>query len=149
EVHVPDPRHVLTVRDRVVQRDDEDGGDAGLQRPDDLVRPGGVLDEEQDDGLAARANTLEPPERRTEPRETVAHVDERGTGADGEGRRGARVVDVVETRESELQLDRPLWGRQLETRSLEPAQLDPARCDVEWRAPRAATSGHNSTQTAS
>src|SRR4029078_5083693 len=131
EVHVPDPRHVLTVRDRVVQRDDEDGGDAGLQRPDDLVRPRGVLDEEQDDGLAARPNPLEPPERRTEPRETVAHGDERGTNGECERRRGGRVVDVVETRESELQLDRPLWCRQLETRSPEPALLDPARCAVE------------------
>jgi hypothetical protein len=73
EVDVPDPRHVLPVGDRVVERDDEDGG-TRLERPDDLVRPGGFLIEEQHDGLAAGADPLEPPERGAEPRETRAHV---------------------------------------------------------------------------
>ena len=71
EVDVPDPRHVLPVGDRVVERDDEHGGDAGLERAHDLVRPRRVLDQEEHDGLAARPDALEAAESGAEPLETV------------------------------------------------------------------------------
>ena len=55
EVDVPDPRHVAAVGDRVVQRDDGDAGWAAVdERADDLVRAGRILDQEQQELLAAR-----------------------------------------------------------------------------------------------
>jgi hypothetical protein len=60
EVDVPDPRHVLAVGDRVVERDDENGG-TRLQRAHDLVRSGRVLDQEQHDDLPpARIRSKRP-----------------------------------------------------------------------------------------
>ena len=54
EVDVPDPRDVLPVGDRVVERDDEDGRHTRFERSHHLVRPRRVLDQEEDDGLPAR-----------------------------------------------------------------------------------------------
>ena len=70
EVDVPDPRHVAAVRDLVVQRGDEHARRAAVdERPNRLVRAGGVLDQEQKDPLVADLDPLEPPERGGEPRE--------------------------------------------------------------------------------
>src|SRR5262245_10487079 len=102
EVDVPDPRDVLAVGDRVVERDDENGGNSGLERAHDLVCTGGILDEEKDHGLAAGGNPLEPPEGGAEPRETGADVFERRPTGQREARRGDGVVDVVEPGQGEL-----------------------------------------------
>ena len=86
EVDVPDPRHVLPVGDRVVQGDDEHGGDADLERAHDLVRARRVLDQEEDDRLPAGRNPLEAPERGAEAREPGPHVLERRTERERERR---------------------------------------------------------------
>ena len=85
---------------------DQHWGDADLERAHDLVRSRGVLDEQQHDRLPAGRDPLEPSERRTEAREARADVLERRS--DGKRQRGGRggVVDVVEPRQRELDLDR-------------------------------------------
>ena len=102
EVDVPDPRHVLAVRDRVVQRDDgERRGGARDQRPHRLVRARGVLDQEHQQPAAVHLDPLEAPEGGIEALETRDDLVERGAERAGERRRGERVVDVVEARQAE------------------------------------------------
>ena len=78
EVDVPDPRDVLAVRDRVVQRDEQQRGRAALQqRVDDLVRTGGVLDQQHEHRLVARRDALEAAEGGAEALEPVPDLLER------------------------------------------------------------------------
>ena len=99
EVDVPDPRDVLPVGDRVVERDDSDGGRAALeQRPHGLVRAGGVLDQEDQQLLVADRDPLEAAERGAEPLQPGADLLERRAERVRERGRAERVVDVVEAR---------------------------------------------------
>ena len=76
EVDIPDPGHVLAVRDRVVQGDHEHVRHPRLQRAHDLVRPRGILDQQQDDGLSAGWNPLEASEGGVEALEARPDVAE-------------------------------------------------------------------------
>jgi hypothetical protein len=98
EVDIPDPGHVLAVGDSVVQGDHEDARHAGLERAQRLVRSGGVLDQEHDDRLAARPDSLEAAERPGEAPQTLADVVQRRPERECERCRAGRVVDVVEAR---------------------------------------------------
>ena len=131
EVDVPDPRHVLPVRDGVVQRDHEYRRHARLERPQRLVRPGGILDQENDDRLLPLSDALEAPECRAEPLEAGADRLERRPEREAEARRGGRVVDVVEARERELDLDLAARGDEREPGRAEAGQLDVPRDEVE------------------
>ena len=102
EVDVPDPRHVPAVGDRVVQRDDERRRDTRLERPQCLVRAGGILDEEHNEVLRPGGDALEAPERGAEALEACPDPLERGVECDRERRRSGGVVDVVEPRQTEL-----------------------------------------------
>src|SRR5207247_5462080 len=63
EVDVPDPGHVTAVGDAVVERDEEDRRRPRVdQRPDDLVGAGRVLDQEEQQALAADVDPLETAE---------------------------------------------------------------------------------------
>ena len=134
EVDVPDPRDVLPVGDRVVERDDEHRWDAGLERSQRLVGGGGVLDQEDDDRLRAGWDPLEAPERRAERRETVAHRRRRLPERERDRRGGRGVVDVVEARERQLDVNLSLRGDQPEAGAREPVEVDVARGHVEGRS---------------
>src|SRR3954447_3281699 len=65
-------------------------------RPDSLVRPGGVLDQEHQQPPLADGDPLEAPERRGETPEAGGDLVQRRAERAGERRGGQRVVDVVE-----------------------------------------------------
>jgi hypothetical protein len=132
EVDVPDPGDVAAVGDLVVQRDDDEVRGAAVdERPDDLVRPGRVLDQEQQQLLALHGDPLEAAERRAEAREPVRDVVERCAQLRGERRGPDGVVDVVEPGERELDPPLALRRDEEERRALEPVELDLTGRDVE------------------
>ena len=59
EVNVPDPRDVLTVCDRIVERYQEHGRHPRLEESERLVRGCRVLDQEDDDRLGTIKDPLE------------------------------------------------------------------------------------------
>ena len=64
EVDVPDPRDVASVGDRVVQRDHATRRRTAVdERAHGLVRAGRVLDQQQQEPLAADGDALEAAER--------------------------------------------------------------------------------------
>ena len=102
EVHVPDPRRVFPVGDRVVQRDHGQlGGRARNKRPHGLVGAGRILDQEHQQGTAAaHLDPLEAAERRVEALEARDDLVEGRAQGTCERCRRERVVDVVETRQA-------------------------------------------------
>ena len=137
EVHVPDPRDVPAVGDRVVQRDDEDGRDAGLERPDDLVGPGRVLDQEQRRSTSRRPRSARSGRRRRRSargRHGPPSSDAPTAGESREPRR--RRCRRCRGRAARARSPpRPRRVSRREPRRVEPAQLDVPRGDVE-RGPR-------------
>ena len=109
-------------------------GDAGVdERADDLVRAGGVLDQEHEHVPVAQRDSLEAAERGAEALQ--ARLDLRQLDPHRLGQRGGRerVVDVVEPGQAQADAGVALGRHEIEGGALEPGQLDVARDDVERR----------------
>ena len=121
EVDVPDPRNVPAVRDPVVERDQRRGGRPAVdERTDRLVRPGRVLDQQDQHGaVVADRDPLEPAEGGAEAREPTGDLVERRSQRAGERGCGERVVDVVEPGQGQLDPPRPLRRDEVERRAVE------------------------------
>ena len=99
EVDVPDPRHVASVGDRVVERDHSDARRGAFdERSDRLVRAGRVLDQEHEQAPVADRDPLEAPERGREAPEPGANIVEPDPERQRQRCGSERVVDVVEPR---------------------------------------------------
>ena len=81
------------------------------QRAEHLVRAGGVLDEQDRDGLAADRDRLDTPEHGLDPRQRRRGRLEPDPEPERGGERGERVVDVVEAGQRKVELDLALRGR--------------------------------------
>ena len=123
EVDVPDPRDVLAVGDRVVERDHGDARRTALdERPDRLVRAGRVLDQQHQQPPLADRDPLEAAERGAEALEPGRDVVERDAERARERRGGERVVDVVEAGHAQAHATSPLRRDERERGVLEPAR---------------------------
>ena len=125
-VHVPDPRDVPPVGDRVVQRDHrEPRRAAGDERSHRLVRPGRVLHQQHEQPLVPDLDALEAPESGAEPLQSCLDVVQRRAERERERGGGERVVDVVEPGHGEP--DRPALAsrrRAMKSTPSRPPQLD-------------------------
>src|SRR3954471_10583211 len=134
EVDVPDPRDVAAVCDRVVQRDDGNARRTTLdERAHGFVRARGILDQQQEQLLAVDRDALEPAESGAEATETVDDLVEGGAESARKRRGTDGVVDVVETRQRQLDAPRSLGRHEIECGPLEAGELDRAGGDLELR----------------
>ena len=105
EVDIPDPRHVLSVGDPVIQREQERGGLAELDRgPQHLVETGRVLGQQQDCRTAVDGGALHPPECRGEIAQRGGAFCQRHAHRFRSSQRQDDVVGVVESRERDLEI---------------------------------------------
>ena len=103
EVCVPHPRDVPAVGGAVVE-DREHVELSGLEREraQDLVGPGGVLDQQDRQLGGADPNPLGAPERGGDAAEAFGHLGGRRIELEAQRRSSQRVVDVVEARKRQL-----------------------------------------------
>jgi hypothetical protein len=135
EVDVPDPRDILAVRDGVVQGDRDDPGRGTRdERAHGLVRPSGILDQQDEQAPFADWDPLEAAERGGEPLESLHDLVEGSAERQCEGARGERVVDVVKPRQPERDAADAVRSAEVEGHPVQPGELDPSRHDVKRRA---------------
>ena len=105
EVDIPNPGHVLSVGDPVVQREQERAGLAELDRgSQDLVESGGILGQQQDRRTAVDGGALHPPEGRREIAQRRRSFCQRHAHRVRGRQRQDDVVGVVETRKWDLEI---------------------------------------------
>src|SRR5262249_40552403 len=103
------------------------------ERSNGFVGAGRVLDQEQKEPFLVDGDALEAAERRGEALETGRDLVELCPEGAGESGSCDRVVDVVETRQPQLDSPRPLRRVEPERGVLEPVQRDVPRRELETR----------------